>query len=211
MLKSMTKLCSILVFVTAAATPAMVSCSDGGGGVRECNNLCANAPTASPTEGGCTSDFITNLGYNTDHPDCVQLALDFAAGNATVGQCVACYDAIDVSGGDCAAAETTCFGASGADAGGGTPDAGGGQADAPTGAVTTCDQLCQLAPVATPIEGGCTTDEVINLGYNTDNVACSILAASFAAGTATAAECDACYAVIGISDADCQAVHGICF
>ena len=59
-------------------------------------------------------DRCTLLGYRqmiaVIGDDCVRLSEAFAAGTATSGMCRACYDAINVSGSDCRAAETTCFG-----------------------------------------------------------------------------------------------------
>lgn len=217
---------------------ALGACSSSGD-EPECDALCDRTPTATPIQGACVSDFITRQGYNTDHPDCVRLSEAFAAGTATAGMCRTCYDAINVSGSDCAAAESLCFGGgmpdsgpgldsgpmpgddagpgldsgpADPDAGPGDPDAGPGDPDAgPGDVVTTCAQACALTPEASAAEGLCTTEAVEGLGYDTDNIPCDIFGAAFAAGIATPDQCNACYGAISITDEDCATVHAACF
>ena len=80
----------------------------------------------------------------------------------------------------------------------------------PTG-VENCNDLCALTPTTSASEAGCVPDAVTSLGYDTDNIPCTIFGANFTAGSATVAQCTQCYATISITDADCRRVHTSCY
>lgn len=199
----------------------------GGAAVSTCVDLCALTEGATPVQGGCTSDYATDRGYNTDHPDCLLLADAFVAGTATAAMCNACYTSIGVSNTDCTGAHRACFmtrppedggmmimtdsGMVMLDSGMVMLDSGPPPADSGGGAVNTCVQLCALTPTTSPTQGGCVSDTVMELGYDTSNVPCGLLAAAFASGTATAADCNACYGALSVTDAHCRVAHTACY
>lgn len=218
---------------------ALVGCKSSSDADPECIALCERTPTASATQAGCVSDFIEGRGYDTDHPRCVELASAFVAGNATAAMCEACYRAIDVTGDDCAAAESACFGVppdsgpgdSGTDVGldAGEEDAGmdagddagmdagadggmdAGMDAGPPDVVNDCDDLCRLAGSTSTDEGACTADAADSLGYDLDTPECNALAVAFFSGTANRAQCNQCYESIAASDADCRSVYLACY
>ena len=72
------------------------------------------------------------------------------------------------------------------------------------GGPTTCTSLCDLTPVATLQQGQCVGDYLTSQGYPVWTTAeCMYVD--------TIAECNACYAIIQPSDAECTAAYDACF
>jgi len=106
-----------------------------------------------------------------------------------------------------ACSSTTTTGGSGGQATGG----GGGSAHGGSGgssSAMTCTQLCDLATTSTSTQDNCVAGFVHDVkGYPTDtSVPCQLLAAD-----KTVANCNACYADIKITNADCASAHATCF
>lgn len=92
-------------------------------------------------------------------------------------------------------AGNTGNGGSGNEGTGNTGNTGGGD-------VSSCEDLCDLAPVDAST-ASCVTEYIALQGYDVGNPLCE------AANTSQG--CLLCYDAISVSDADCVAVHGLCF
>jgi hypothetical protein len=68
--------------------------------------------------------------------------------------------------------------------------------------VTTCADLCALAPVDSKT-GTCVSDFITLKGYDTSDPKC--------ANANSPSGCNSCYDAISVSDADCRGAHDKCF
>ena len=70
------------------------------------------------------------------------------------------------------------------------------------GDVTTCGDLCELAPVDGKT-ASCVSQFITSKGYDTSDPAC--------ANSNSQSGCNSCYDAIHVSDGDCREAHVKCF
>ncbi len=87
---------------TGGSTSTSSNSSSGSGDVETCQDLCDLAPVDSATA-ACVGAYVAGLGYDTSVAVCSSTDT-----NSPVG-CMVCYDAIDITDGECIATHMACF------------------------------------------------------------------------------------------------------